>query len=319
MYRSFLAGALAAALLGPSGTAAQQTPLARPPLAVSPEVNPTGAAPRSRLAAPSSRLARSALCRNRKSPAAARRRRCPRHSRRMPTLSPSVATWPRRSRSTPWRAASSASATRCGRVDDAWRAPSHRARRRSADPGGPLPAARTALQEWDIELGAPIWLPGQRSALAGTVTAGVAEQERRFALRRLEVAALLRDAYWSFAAAESELRVARDRLTTARGVGRDFDRRVAFGDIAATEALLGRNEELSALLELGRAEAAVAQLAATYGTLTGGSAEALSGGPVLLPEVAIADAASHPGAAGGRSHPGGGRGARPAGLGDAAR
>ena len=69
--------------------------------------------------------------------------------------------------------------------------------------------------EWDVELGAPMWLPGQRGALAGTVTAGV-EQERRLVLRRLELAGLLRDAYWAFGLAASELGVARDRLATAR-------------------------------------------------------------------------------------------------------
>ncbi|WP_431266713.1 hypothetical protein [Dankookia sp. P2] len=97
--------------------------------------------------------------------------------------------------------------------------------------------------EWDVEIGAPLWLPGQRGALAGTVTAGVEEQDRRLALRRLELAGLLRDAYWAVGLAVSELGVARDRLATARDIGRDVQRRVELGDIPETEALLTRNED----------------------------------------------------------------------------
>ena len=137
--------------------------------------------------------------------------------------------------------------------------------------------------EWDVELGAPMWLPGQRGALAGTVTAGIEEQERRLTLRRLELAGLLRDAYWAVGLAASELGVARDRLATARDIGRDVQRRVELGDIAETEALLTRNEELAAALELSRAEAAVAASRAAYRTLTGGSEAALQPAAAAAP------------------------------------
>ena len=259
MYRSFLAGALAAALLGPSGTAAQQN-TACPPVAGGiargesdrrgatlavgrPSSRPRPAAPS---AATASRPPRPGAGAARDTRGACRRCRL------------RVATWPRRSRSTPWRAASSASATRCGRVMR-WRAPSHRARRRSADPGGPIPAARTALRNgisssarrFGCPASAAPWPARSRPASPSRNGASRCAGWRSRRCYATPIGRSLRR--------KSELRVARDRLTTARGVGRDFDRRVAFGDIAATEALLGRNEELSALLELGRAEAAVAQ------------------------------------------------------------
>jgi outer membrane protein TolC len=132
-------------------------------------------------------------------------------------------------------------------------------------------------REMELDVAAPVWLPGQRDALAGTVAAGVSEAERRFAERRLELAGLLRDAYWTVGEAESERRVARDRLNTARDVARDLSRRAAWGDISETEALLGRNEVLAAELELARAEAAVAAARTAYSTLTGGPATALPG------------------------------------------
>ncbi|MBC4014170.1 TolC family protein [Siccirubricoccus deserti] len=146
-------------------------------------------------------------------------------------------------------------------------------------------------REWDLEIAAPVWLPGQRGALAGTVEAGVAEQGYRLELRRLEVAALLRDAYWAVGAAESELRVARDRLATARDVARDFSRRAELGDISPTEALLGRNETLAAELELARAEAAADSARAAYATLTGGSTNALA---AIRPEPLAPNGNGHP-------------------------
>ncbi|MBX6744158.1 MAG: TolC family protein [Acetobacteraceae bacterium] len=162
-----------------------------------------------------------------------------------------------------------------------------------SDTRGPREARET-----ELELAAPLWLPGQRGALAGTVATGIAEQEHRLALRRLELAALLRDAYWTVRAAEAELRVARQRLATAREIARDFERRAALGDISGTEALLGRNEVLAAELDLVRAETGLRRAEAAYRTLTGGSTQALSApapsipaGPMPAPE---SDGTVHP-------------------------
>jgi len=157
------------------------------------------------------------------------------------------------------------------------------AQARSITPGSPALGGSYRMdtrgprdaREWDVEVAAPMWLPGQRGAFAETIETGVAEQDQRLLLRRLELAGQLREAYWRVAEAESEVGVARERLATARDVGRDFQRRVALGDIAETEALLARNEELAAELELSRAEAAARLARTAYRTLTGGSSVAL--------------------------------------------
>jgi len=125
-------------------------------------------------------------------------------------------------------------------------------------------------RELDLEIGAPIWLPGQRGALLGTVEAAVAEFDQRIALRRLEVAGLLREAWWDASEARRALQLARERLSTARGIGRDVTRRAQLGDIPPTEALLAQNETLGAELALSQADANALQLLAAYRTLTGG-------------------------------------------------
>ncbi|WP_207539009.1 TolC family protein [Sabulicella rubraurantiaca] len=126
------------------------------------------------------------------------------------------------------------------------------------------------VRELDAELSLPVWLPGQRRALAGSVATSVAEQERRLALRRLEVAGALRDAWWNAAEAARAVQLARERLTTARAIAGDVSRRARLGDIPPGEALLARNETLAAELALSQAEAEQEQARALYAVATGG-------------------------------------------------
>ncbi|RAI59622.1 TolC family protein [Roseicella frigidaeris] len=298
MRRPLLAALGAAALLAatPSDLAAQQTPLARPPLRSYPD-----------LAAPQARPVPPVAQRPPQPPETPPERRAPRPGRRgQPAPAPEVA------RAAPAEAAGLAEDLDAALAIDAGaraiRGQREAVRARDAQVRSPIagsPAIGSSFRsdtrgprlanEWDVEIGAPLWLPGQRSALAGTVNAGVEEQERRFALRRLELAAQLRDAYWAVGLAESEWRVARDRLATARDIGRDVQRRVELGDIPATEALLTRNEELTAELDLARAEAAVAAARAAYRTLTGGSEAAFeAGGRVPRPLGGPANGEAHP-------------------------
>jgi hypothetical protein len=273
MHRVFLAAASAAALLAaqPRDAVAQQTPLARPPLALPPEANPQG--PVARPPAPA--LRRAPPPREAPPPPVRARRAVPPPPVALPAESIGLAR--------DLDAALAIDATARAIQGQRQAVQARDALVRSPIPGSPAIGGSfrsdtrgpRLANEWDVEFGAPLWLPGQRGALAGTVATGIEEQEQRLALRRLELAGLLRDAYWAVGAAESELRVARDRLATARDIGRDVQRRVELGDIPATEALLTRNEELAAALDLARAEAAVSATRAAYRTLTGGSEAAL--------------------------------------------
>ncbi|WP_052213841.1 TolC family protein [Belnapia sp. F-4-1] len=129
---------------------------------------------------------------------------------------------------------------------------------------------REALQ-FDLEVGAPIWLPGQRSALGNAVATGVTEVERQIAQRRLELATLLREYWWNAVLAARDQRLARDRLATARDIARDVARRAQLGDIPPSDSLLAQNETLAAELALADADAALVAARAVYATLTGGA------------------------------------------------
>jgi outer membrane protein TolC len=138
---------------------------------------------------------------------------------------------------------------------------------RRSNAGGNL----RGLREVEIEAAMPVWLPGQRDAYEATVTSGLLEVEERLALRRLDVAALVRDAWWSAQRAARDVTVARNRVATARDIGDDMTRRVELGDAAQQDALLARNETLAAETELAQAEGAVRVTRIAYSALTGGA------------------------------------------------
>ena len=151
---------------------------------------------------------------------------------------------------------------------------------RSITPGSPYVGGtqRNAVagnlrnyNETEVEAGLPLWLPGQRDALEATVSSGVIEIEERIAQRRLDVAGLLRDAWWNAQRTAREVNVARIRVATAREIGADMTRRVELGDAAQADALLAKNELLAAETELAQAEGAEKIARVQYASLTGGA------------------------------------------------
>ena len=143
-------------------------------------------------------------------------------------------------------------------------------------------------RELDADIALPLWLPGQRAALGGSVTAAVAEQQQRLALRRLEVAGALRDAWWEAAEAVRAVTLARERLTTARQIAGDVQRRAQLGDIPPAEAILARTETVASELVLAQAQGQAEQLRAAYRGITGGLE------PSLPAETVLAGPAGHP-------------------------
>jgi len=124
--------------------------------------------------------------------------------------------------------------------------------------------------ETEVEVGMPLWLPGQRDAYEATVTTGVHEIDEKLVLRKLEVAGLLREAWWNAQRASQDVLVARKRVQTAQEIGQDMTRRVELGDAAQSDALLAKNETLAAETELTQTEGAEKIARVHYAALTGG-------------------------------------------------
>ena len=85
-------------------------------------------------------------------------------------------------------------------------------------------------QEYEIELAAPLWLPGQKAAREAEAESMVDVAVASRAALRLELAGELRAAWWTLAAARNAQALATRRLDTARALTSDVQRRYKVGE-----------------------------------------------------------------------------------------
>jgi cobalt-zinc-cadmium efflux system outer membrane protein len=130
-------------------------------------------------------------------------------------------------------------------------------------------------QGWELELGVPLWLPGQKAAREAEAESAIAEVGARRSALRLQVAGEVRNAWWAVAAARNVRDLAARRVATARSLESDVLRRFKAGDLARVDANLAQNERLAAEAELIEADATLRQADQAYRGLTGAAAPAL--------------------------------------------
>lgn len=136
-------------------------------------------------------------------------------------------------------------------------------------------------REWELELGAPLWLPGQHRAHIDTAQQALAEAQTRLNWRRLQLSGELREAWWQVAQARAATELARQRQQTAQALEAEVLRRYQHGDLARIDANLAKAESLAAEGELMDARLKEHQATQAYADLTGTEAPA-----TLLPEAA---------------------------------
>lgn len=142
-------------------------------------------------------------------------------------------------------------------------------------------------REWGAEIEFPVWLPGQKRARLDLADHEQSDWSAALAALRLALAGELRERVWAAALAESELKLARARLTTAEALEDDVARRLRAGDLARTDLLLAQNETLAAGGAAYEAESRLADALQAYHALTGDEKpparpeEALGEGPEL--------------------------------------
>lgn len=149
------------------------------------------------------------------------------------------------------------------------------------------------VQEREVGIALPLWLPGQRSArqAAADSEAGLATQGAQVA--RLRLAGQLRDLAWSLAGLKAEAANARAQQAYLRALAADVDRRVKAGDLAHSDALAARGESLAAGAELDAAEQRLAAERQRWTALTGLEADIDAGEPAA-PETDPLDQDRHP-------------------------
>lgn len=128
---------------------------------------------------------------------------------------------------------------------------------------------RQGARETELAISAPIWLPGQRAAREALAVAEAGQADTAIAVLKLSIAGKVRDTVWALAAADAEVALARQRTEAAAGLEADVVRRVKAGDLARADALLARQETLSAQAALHEAEIRRTEVAARLEVLTG--------------------------------------------------
>ncbi|MFH1872230.1 MAG: TolC family protein, partial [Pseudomonadota bacterium] len=128
------------------------------------------------------------------------------------------------------------------------------------------------MQEYEVELAAPLWLPGQKAAREAEAASRIDDVAARRAALRAELAGELRDAWWALAAARNARLLAVRRLDTARALEADVIRRYKVGELSRIDANLAQSEVHAAGAELIETEATLLQADQALSTLTGTAA-----------------------------------------------
>lgn len=91
-------------------------------------------------------------------------------------------------------------------------------------------------REYEVELGTPLWLPGEGTAIRRVTEAELVQLDAELAVARLAVAGEVREAYWRYRLATGAIEVARRRLEAARALQSDLERQVRAGQVAWPKA-----------------------------------------------------------------------------------
>lgn len=115
------------------------------------------------------------------------------------------------------------------------------------------PGSQQGQREVEVGLAAPLWLPGERArsgALGDAQWQQVQSQQRA---AQWQLAAQVRQAWWDWQRARSDLALVQDRLHSARQLAADVQRRWQAGDLARTDGL--QAQAVVAQAEAAQAEA----------------------------------------------------------------
>lgn len=150
------------------------------------------------------------------------------------------------------------------------------------------------VREYDVGVGLPLWLPGERGSARALADAERDVVDSRLQAAQLRLAAGLREAWWNASLAGVEAEVAEARLKNAEQLAADVARRARAGDLSRADQHQADGAVATAQALLAEARSAQAMAVQKL--------RALLGTPVRTPEAAAAErmpapataAAAHP-------------------------
>lgn len=101
------------------------------------------------------------------------------------------------------------------------------------------------LQEWEVGMDLPLWLPGQKAARLKT------DEQQRSLINasepalKLELAGIVRELLWNIALSQNRVTVARQEWEIVKKLEQDVKKRVDLGDLAYSDLILAQQESLA--------------------------------------------------------------------------
>ena len=90
-------------------------------------------------------------------------------------------------------------------------------------------------REWEAEIGVPLQMPGVRAARGVVAESEAARYEAHAAAEKWRLAGEVREAYWQARIGANDLVLAARKVTEARALSADVERRFKAGDVARTD------------------------------------------------------------------------------------
>ncbi len=101
------------------------------------------------------------------------------------------------------------------------------------------------LQEWEVGMELPIWLPGQKDAHQKTLTQQRSSVDASEPALKLEIAGIVRELVWNIALTKNRMEVAEQEWDVVKKLEEDVNKRVELGDLAQSDMILAQQESLS--------------------------------------------------------------------------
>lgn len=101
------------------------------------------------------------------------------------------------------------------------------------------------LQEWEVGMEFPLWMPGQRDARQNTASMDLSSINTSGPALKLQLAGIVREILWNIALTENSLSIAEHEWMVVQKLERDVKKRVELGDLAQSDLILTQQETLS--------------------------------------------------------------------------
>lgn len=101
------------------------------------------------------------------------------------------------------------------------------------------------LQEWEVGMQLPLWLPGQKAARQKTAAQQRSAINASEPALKLEIAGIVRELLWRIALTKNKASVAEQEWSIVKKLEKDVNKRAELGDLAQSDMILAQQESLS--------------------------------------------------------------------------